>query len=123
MPAYAMRAPKPPRSLSEGKRRWSIGEWNRFASHSSGRARAVTIVHHEHTTDKATELDWEWLQWQKDLDLSMKNVAGLYYRYAEWVKSRRQDVVSEEQQWPRLGDRVALMTEFDRLREHIDSVW
>ncbi|KAF2629124.1 oxidoreductase family protein [Macroventuria anomochaeta] len=83
----------------------------------------ITIVHHEHATDKLTELGWDWPDWQKDYGLRARSAAELYERYAEWVENGCPDTVPKERQWPRLDDGVALLREFDKLYKQIDADW
>lgn len=83
----------------------------------------VTITHHDHATDEVTDLAWDWPEWQKEYDLPVRSVSGLYERYAEWAESGRPESVPQEKQWPRLDDGVALMREFDKLYKQIDPEW
>ncbi|KAF9693099.1 hypothetical protein EKO04_008900 [Ascochyta lentis] len=83
----------------------------------------VKIAHHDHATDKVTELSWDWPEWQKDFGLRARSCAELYERYAEWIKNGRSEVVPEDRQWPRLEDGIALMSEFDVLYKQIDPDW
>ncbi|KZM25688.1 oxidoreductase [Ascochyta rabiei] len=83
----------------------------------------IEIAHHDHATDKVTELDWDWPEWQKNLGLRARSCAELYGKFAEWIEDGRPEIVPEGMQWPRLEDGVALMIEFDILYRQISPYW
>ncbi|KAF2241932.1 oxidoreductase family protein [Trematosphaeria pertusa] len=82
----------------------------------------VSIKLHDHLTHQVRELGWEWQDWQKELPIRARITGEVYERYAEWVENGMGEV-KEGREWPRLGDGLERMREFERLYGDFDPNW
>ncbi|KAF1993786.1 NAD(P)-binding protein [Amniculicola lignicola CBS 123094] len=81
----------------------------------------IEILLHDFVTDEVKEMGWDWEEWQKELPERSRIVAQLYERYAHWVEGERPEVVEEGWEWPRLGDAVLRLEEFEEVFRQFDG--
>ncbi|SPO07743.1 related to transcription co-repressor GAL80 [Cephalotrichum gorgonifer] len=69
---------------------WTIGGENgelRLTSPTSAAVHAwadpIVIDIHDYATDEVTSVDWSWDDWQQELAMTVRNVAGTYEAFAE----------------------------------------
>ncbi|KAF2113094.1 oxidoreductase family protein [Lophiotrema nucula] len=82
----------------------------------------VNIHLHDHSTDQVQNLKWDWEEYQKELGIRARSVAEMYERYARWVEGGRGEV-EKGYEFPRVGDAVELMKEFDKLYRQHSPQW
>ena len=82
----------------------------------------ITIELHDHTTEKVTEIPWEYKDWQNELPAPARDVAELYERYAQWVENGKPSgALPEDQDWPRLHDAIERHREIQELWDQFDA--
>ncbi|KAF3763278.1 hypothetical protein M406DRAFT_57319 [Cryphonectria parasitica EP155] len=78
---------------------------------------------HDLETDEVVNVEWDWLDWQKDLFIRGRNVGGVYDRYAAWWDGGRsaEKELPDAERFPRLLDAQVRMDHLEKILKDFDE--
>lgn len=77
---------------------------------------------HDHQSDAVSEVEWDWLDWQRGVDLKARSVGEVYERYAAWWRAGRPaGELPEPERFPGLLDSQVRMEHLERILRDFDD--